>query len=285
VAGLKIKKIQKIVKARPTSDGAGVKLRRVFGYNEIPDFDPFLLFDHFGSDKPEDYMAGFPWHPHRGIETVTYMLKGSVEHGDSMGNAGVIETGDVQWMTAGNGIIHQEMPQGGTDGMSGFQLWVNLPASEKMMDPRYREVKLKEIPEVYLKNGIKVKVLAGKFMDATGPVQDLIVECNYFDISLKKGSVFKYNVVDNKKVVIYVYEGSIFMPEEEKEVESHHAVILGEGNLVEIAGKSDAKVLLFSGEPINEPIHWGGPIVMSTKEDLKQAFDDYNNGTFIKNMK
>jgi hypothetical protein len=282
VAGLKIKKIQKIVKARPTSDGAGVKLRRVFGYNEIPDFDPFLLFDHFGSDKPEDYMAGFPWHPHRGIETVTYMLKGSVEHGDSMGNAGIIKTGDVQWMTAGNGIIHQEMPQGGTDGMAGFQLWVNLPASEKMMDPRYREVKSKEIPEVYLKNGIKVKVLAGKFMDATGPVQDLIVECNYFDISLKKGAVFKYNVVDNKKVVIYVYEGSIFMPEEEKEVESHHAVILGEGNLVEIAGKSDAKVLLFSGEPINEPIHWGGPIVMSTKEDLRQAFDDYNNGTFIR---
>lgn len=279
---MKIKKIQKIVKARPTSDGAGVKLRRVFGYNEIPDFDPFLLFDHFGSDKPEDYMAGFPWHPHRGIETVTYMLKGSVEHGDSMGNAGIIKTGDVQWMTAGNGIIHQEMPQGGTDGMAGFQLWVNLPASEKMMDPRYREVKSKEIPEVYLKNGIKVKVLAGKFMDATGPVQDLIVECNYFDISLKKGAVFKYNVVDNKKVVIYVYEGSIFMPEEEKEVESHHAVILGEGNLVEIAGKSDAKVLLFSGEPINEPIHWGGPIVMSTKEDLRQAFDDYNNGTFIR---
>jgi hypothetical protein len=282
VAGLKIKKIQKIVKARPTSDGAGVKLKRVFGYNEIPDFDPFLLFDHFGSDKPEDYMAGFPWHPHRGIETVTYMLKGSVEHGDSMGNAGIIETGDVQWMTAGNGIIHQEMPQGGTDGMAGFQLWVNLPASEKMMDPRYREVKSKEIPEVYLKNGIKVKVLAGKFMDATGPVQDLIVECNYFDISLKKGSVFKYNVVDNKKVVIYVYEGSIFLPEDEKEVESYNAVILGEGNLVEIAGKSDAKLLLFSGEPINEPIHWGGPIVMSTKEDLRQAFDDYNNGTFIR---
>jgi redox-sensitive bicupin YhaK (pirin superfamily) len=282
VAGLKIKKIQKIVKARPTSDGAGVKLKRVFGYNEIPDFDPFLLFDHFGSDKPEDYMAGFPWHPHRGIETVTYMLKGSVEHGDSMGNAGIIETGDVQWMTAGNGIIHQEMPQGGTDGMAGFQLWVNLPASEKMMNPRYREVKSKEIPEVYLKNGIKVKVLAGKFMDATGPVQDLIVECNYFDISLKKGSVFKYNVVDNKKVVIYVYEGSIFLPEDEKEVESYNAVILGEGNLVEIAGKSDAKLLLFSGEPINEPIHWGGPIVMSTKEDLRQAFDDYNNGTFIR---
>ncbi|MDP3387833.1 MAG: pirin family protein [Eubacteriales bacterium] len=279
---MKIKKILRIVKARPTSDGAGVKLRRVFGYNEIPDFDPFLLFDHFGSDNPDDYMAGFPWHPHRGIETVTYMLKGSVEHGDSMGNAGIIETGDVQWMTAGNGIIHQEMPQGGTDGMAGFQLWVNLPASEKMMDPRYREVKSKEIPEVYLKNGIMVKVLAGKFMDATGPVQDLIVECNYFDVSLKKGSVFKYNVIDNKKVILYVYEGSIFMPEDEKEVESHHAVILGEGNLVEIAGKSDAKVLLFSGEPINEPIHWGGPIVMSTKEDLRQAFDDYNNGTFIR---
>lgn len=282
MAGLKTKKIQKIVKARPTSDGAGVKLRRVFGYNEIPDFDPFLLFDHFGSDNPEDYMAGFPWHPHRGIETVTYMLKGAVEHGDSMGNSGIIESGDIQWMTAGNGIIHQEMPQGDSDGMSGFQLWVNLPATDKMMDPRYREVKSKEIPEVYLKNGIMVKVIAGKFMDATGPVQDLIVECNYFDISLKKGSVFQYSVIDNKKVILYVYEGSIFMPEDEKEVESYHAVILGEGNVVEIAGKSDAKVLLFSGEPINEPIHWGGPIVMSTKEDLRQAFDDYNNGTFIR---
>ncbi|HBH13237.1 MAG: Pirin domain protein [Clostridiales bacterium 38_11] len=278
---MKIKKIKRIVKAQPTLDGAGVKLRRVFGYNEIPDFDPFLLLDHFGSDNPDDYMAGFPWHPHRGIETVTYMLKGSVEHGDSMGNAGIIKTGDIQWMTAGNGIIHQEMPQGGSDGMAGFQLWVNLPTSEKMMDPRYREVKSKEIPEVYLKNGIMVKVLAGKYMEATGPVQDLIVECDFFDISLKKGTVFKYNV-DDKKVILYVYQGSIFIPEDEKEIECFHAVILGEGNLVEIAGKSDAKVLLFSSEPINEPIHWGGPIVMSTAEDLRQAFDDYNNGTFIR---
>jgi hypothetical protein len=273
--------MKRMVKAQSTSDGAGVKLKRVFGHHELPDFDPFLLFDHFGSKEAKDYMAGFPWHPHRGIETVTYMLKGSVEHGDSMGNEGVIFEGDVQWMTAGGGVIHQEMPQESPGGMEGFQLWVNLPEKQKMMKPRYREIKAKEIPEVYLKSGIKVKVIAGKFMDTTGPVQELVVPCDYFDISLQAGSIFRHGIKEDKKVVVYVYRGNIFLPEDETEVGPGNAVILDEGNEVEIAGKSDASFLLFAGKPLNEPIHWGGPIVMSSKEDLNKAFEDYNKGTFI----
>ena len=282
---MKTSKIKQIVKARPTTDGAGVKLRRVFGYHQIPDFDPFLLLDHFGSNNPDEYMPGFPWHPHRGIETVTYMLKGKVDHGDSMGNRGTISEGDVQWMTAGGGIIHQEMPQNSEIGMEGFQIWVNLPSADKMMNPRYREIKAKDIPEVYLKNGIKVKVIAGSFMDAVGPVQELVVPCQYLDISLNQGAVFKYTVKNNQKVVMYIYEGNCFLPADEQEVTPYHAVLFNTGGMIEIAGKSDCKVLLFSGEPINEPIHWGGPIVMSTKEDLSKAFDDYEKGDFVKPAK
>jgi redox-sensitive bicupin YhaK (pirin superfamily) len=279
---MKTKKVVKKLEARPATDGAGVKLRRVFGYHELPEFDPFLMLDHFGSDDPDEYMAGFPWHPHRGIETVTYMLKGSIEHGDSMGNSGIIKEGDVQWMTAGGGIIHQEMPKNSPEGLEGFQLWVNLPAKDKMMNPRYREIKSSEIPEVYVKDEISVKVIAGRYMESEGPVKDLIVDCKYLDINFKQNSIFTYNIPENKKTVIYVYAGEINVPEEILTISKYWTVILDKGNIVEVKGKKGTGILLFSGEPIKEEIFWGGPIVMSTKKDLQKAFEDYNNGTFVK---
>ena len=279
-----IRKIYKILKSRPTMEGAGVHLNRVFGYHEVPLLDPFLLLDDFHSDNPDDYIAGFPWHPHRGIETVTYMMEGKVEHGDSIGNAGVIESGDCQWMTAGSGIIHQEMPKdvGGT--MWGFQLWVNLPASEKMIKPRYQEIKANTVPEVLLGDGIKVRVVAGEVGGVKGPVQDIVVDPEYLDVTMPSNTEFIRGFKPGYKVFAYLILGSgAFEPEPRKLLEKDHLVVFGDGDEVRIkAGEKGARFLLISGKPLNEPVAWYGPIVMNTQEELDTAFREYRKGTFIK---
>ena len=204
----KARKIKKVWKSKPTLEGAGVHLKRSFGFHEVPELDPFLLLDDFHSDNPKDYLPGFPWHPHRGIETITYVLHGKVEHGDSMGNKGTISSGDVQWMTAGSGIIHKEMPKGSKDGlMWGFQLWANLPRSQKMMDPRYRDVKSNQIPEVALDYGTKVKIICGKVSGVSGPVKDIIIDPEYLDVSMPPGTTFVHPVKSGHTLFAYVIEG------------------------------------------------------------------------------
>jgi redox-sensitive bicupin YhaK (pirin superfamily) len=279
-----IRNIDKILKSRPTIEGAGVHLDRVFGYHEVPLLDPFLLLDDFHSDNPDDYIAGFPWHPHRGIETVTYMMEGKVEHGDSMGNEGVIESGDCQWMTAGSGIIHQEMPKAMEGMMAGFQLWVNLPASQKMMTPRYQEIKASTVPEVLLGDGIKVRVVCGDVGGVKGPVTDIVVDPEYLDVSMPPTTEFIRGFKPGYKVFAYVILGSgYFEPESKKSLEKEHLVIYKDGDEVRIkAGDEGARFLLISGKPLNQPVAWYGPIVMNTQEELDQAFREYREGTFIK---
>ena len=278
------RKIDKILKGKPTLEGAGVHLKRAFGYNEVPELDPFLLLDDFHSDTPADYIAGFPWHPHRGIETVTYMLEGMVEHGDSMGNKGVILPGDVQWMTAGSGIIHQEMPKGDNGHMWGFQLWVNLPSAHKMMEPRYREVKKEQIPEVAMDKNVKIRVISGEFENTKGPVRDIVVDPEYLDITIAKDSEFEHNIRRGYKAFAYVIEGSgYFDTDKEKSIGIEHLVIFKDGDKVKITtGDKSLRLLLVSGKPIGEPVAWAGPIVMNTQEELDIAFEEYRTGTFIK---
>ncbi len=280
-----IRKIKQILKSKPTLEGAGVKLKRVFGYYEKPLLDPFLLLDHFGSPNPEDYIAGFPWHPHRGIETVTYMLAGEVEHGDSLGNRGIIYSGDVQWMTAGNGIIHQEMPRRFEGNMQGFQLWVNLPKSHKMMDPRYRDVRSETIPEFSPHPNVKIKIIAGQLHGTKGPVQDLVVDTEYFDVAIAPNTEFEINTRADYKTFAFVFEGSgYFDPDSKNAVLADHLVVFDQGDSVKIRTAADPVRFLFvSGKPLNEPIAWRGPIVMNTDEELMVAFQEYRNGTFIKN--
>lgn len=279
-----IRKITKVLQSKPTLEGAGVKLKRVFGYYEMPLLDPFLLLDNFGSDKIEDYIAGFPWHPHRGIETVTYMLAGEVEHGDSLGNKGVIYSGDVQWMTAGSGIVHQEMPRRFDGEMRGFQLWVNLPKSHKMMDPRYRDVKRETIPEFSPNPNVKIKIIAGQMNGTTGPVQDLVVDTEYFDIAISPNSEFEISTKNGYKAFAFVFEGSGYFDDEKKQkIEADHLAIFDDGNRVKVSTEADPVRFLFvSGKPLNEPIAWRGPIVMNSDEELMVAFQEYRNGTFIK---
>lgn len=276
--------IEKISKSKPTIEGAGVHLKRAFGYYEVPLLDPFLLLDDFHSDNPADYIAGFPWHPHRGIETVTYMLEGRVEHGDSMGNKGVIFPGDVQWMTAGNGIIHQEMPKGDNGNMWGFQLWVNLPSSHKMMGPRYREVKNEQIPEVSIGENVKIRVISGEIGNTKGPVRDIIVDPEYLDITLAPGAEFEHNIKKGYRALAYVIEGSgYFDPDKRKSIDIEHLVIFKDGDTVKISTDDKRlRFLLVSGKPLGEPVAWYGPIVMNTQEELDIAFKEYRNGTFIK---
>jgi len=301
----KIRKIKKILKSKPTIEGAGVHLKRAFGYYQVPLLDPFLMLDDFHSDKPADYIKGFPWHPHRGIETITYMLNGEVEHGDSMGNKGVIHAGDVQWMTAGSGIIHQEMPKGRKDGlMWGFQLWANLPASRKMMEPRYREVKKEMIPEVTDDKGTKIKIICGVVNGTAGPVKDIVTEPEYLDITVQPGSIFMRKVKTGHTVFAYVIEGEGYFDKEHDpyayEVTGanyfdlnrnsliHHEslVIFDESGDVSVStGEKPVRFLLISGKPIGEPVAWYGPIVMNTQEELRTAFEEYENGTFIKHKK
>lgn len=279
-----VRKIKTILKSHPTIEGAGVHLKRVFGYHQVPDLDPFLLLDHFGSDNPRDYLLGFPWHPHRGIETVTYMLDGAVEHGDSIGNSGVIKSGDVQWMTAGSGIIHQEMPKQYTGLMTGFQLWVNLPAKGKMMNPRYRDVQADTIPVVTLDSGIKVKVISGELEGTKGPVKDLVIDTEYLDVSMPPKSVFERSFEKDYRVFAYVIEGDgYFEYGSSNLVDSQHLVLFDDGDDINIkAGEKALRFLLISGRPLDEPVAWYGPIVMNTQKELDLAFEEYRNGTFIK---
>lgn len=278
-----IRKIDTTLKNHPVLEGAGVRLNRVFGYPRKGFLDPFLLLDHFGSDDPVDYMAGFPWHPHRGIETVTYMLSGEMDHGDSMGNQGKIKSGDIQWMTAGSGIIHQEMPQEFEGRLNGFQLWVNLPAKDKMMDPRYQDIKAKDIPEIDWE-GTRVRIAAGIFKGKEGPVKDIVAKPTFLDFSVPKGIEQTIRINKNHTVFVYVYEGSgFFGTKKEKKVRAGTMAKLIDGDQVFFATESDTmKFLLVAGQPLNEPIEWRGPIVMNTKEELYQAFTDYHEGTFIK---
>ncbi len=281
-----IRKIKKIYESKPMVEGAGVNLNRVFGFNEPEMFDPFLLLDDFRSDDPADYMKGFPWHPHRGIETITYVLAGNVEHSDSLGNKGVIGPGDVQWMTAGSGIIHQELPEGDDKGrMHGFQLWANLPAVDKMMDPRYREFSSEEIPELKLEKGVAVRVIAGKIEGTEGPVKDVIIDPEFLDVSAPGGVEWHHPVKRGHTVFAYVIEGEGYL-ESNREVLFRNGMLalFDEGDEVEATAKSkDFRFLLLSGKPLKEPIAWNGPIVMNTKEELRTAFEEYYNETFIKN--
>lgn len=276
--------VDKIIRSKAVTEGAGVHLKRAFGSSDVPVFDPFLLLDDFHSSDPKDYIAGFPWHPHRGIETVTYMLNGSIEHGDSLGNKGVISSGDVQWMTAGSGIVHQEMPEEYKGFMQGFQLWVNLPASEKMMAPRYREITKDEISSVELSDGVIAKIIAGEIDGVRGPVQDIVVEISYFDISMGPGKYFEFNIPAGFKAFAYIYNGAGRMDSAGGDLLNKDTlVVYGDGDVIQVtAGNEQLSFLLISGEPIGEPIAWGGPIVMNTQEELDLAFREYREGTFIK---
>jgi redox-sensitive bicupin YhaK (pirin superfamily) len=276
--------IAMLLTGKPTMEGAGVRLNRVFGFPEVPRFDPFLLLDDFGSDKPDDYIAGFPWHPHRGIETVTYMLSGEVEHGDSLGNEGVIGAGDVQWMTAGSGIIHQEMPQRADDHLRGLQLWTNLPASEKMMEPRYRDVPADTIPEVSPHDGLKIKIIAGEVFGVKGPVQDEVVEPEYLDLTLEPGADLQHPTAVGHTVFVYAINGRGKVgPNGTHELGRGQLALFADGDSV-LARAADVpfRFLLVSGKPLGEPIAWSGPIVMNTREELATAFREYREGTFIK---
>lgn len=265
-----------------TLEGAGVRLKRVLGNDSNSTLDPFLLLDHFGSDDPKDYVKGFPWHPHRGMETVTYMWAGQVEHGDSLGNKGVIKSGDVQWMTAGSGIIHQEMPRKYDGLMQGFQLWVNLPAKNKMIDPKYRGIEKDQIPTV-LRDGLKIKIIAGTANGTQGPVRDLSIAIEYFDVELGTQRTFEHTTSRKQTVFAYVVEGAIQVMN--KPVTAGQCAVFGEGDSVAINSKEGARFLFVSGEPLNEPVAWRGPIVMNTEEELDDAFKELELGTFIKTKK
>lgn len=294
--------VQKVWKSNPTIEGAGVRLRRAFGFNEVPQLDPFLLLDDFHSENPDDYKRGFPWHPHRGMETITYVLDGDVEHGDSLGNRGVISPDDVQWMTAGSGIIHQEMPKGDSKGrMWGFQLWSNLPARQKMMDPRYREVKQAAIPQVKTPDGATVRVICGEVAGVQGPVREIVTEPEYLDVSVPVGRTFTHATKPGHTVLAYVIEGEgYFDPGRdpfareaagENYFDMTPSCTCGEGTLV-LYGPGDSIVvstekrpvrfLLVAGKPLKEPVAWYGPIVMNTREELRTAFREYEQGTFVK---
>ena len=281
----KIRKIHKVLNSKPTLEGAGVHLNRVFGFSEVPLFDPFLLLDDFRSDDPDHYLKGFPWHPHRGIETITYVLKGDVEHGDSLGNKGIISSGDVQWMTAGSGIIHQEMPKGDENGaMYGFQLWANLPSSKKMMDPRYRDVTSEQIPEVKLPNDTTIKIIAGEVSGIKGPVQDIVIDPEYIDVTVPPNSEFRHPTKQGHTVFAYVIEGTAcYDIQRDPYISNGSIVLFSDGEEISVfTEEHKVRFLLISGRPINEPVAWRGPIVMNTREELRTAFEEYDEGTFIK---
>jgi len=280
----KIREIAEVLAARPTIEGAGVHLRRAFGGAEVPRLDPFLLLDDFRSENPADYIAGFPWHPHRGIETVTYMLDGRVEHEDSIGNKGIIGQGDVQWMTSGSGIIHQEMPKIDRHKMGGFQLWVNLPKTDKMMDPRYQEVKSGKIPEVAPIHGVHMRVVAGEVQGVRGPVGDIATDPEYLDVRVDARTDFVHRVKPGYTVFAYLVEGRASFDEDVSDVvEDGHLVIFQNGEAVRVKTRDDpTRFLLVSGKPLHEPIAWWGPIVMNNRKEIELAVEEFQNGTFIK---
>lgn len=290
-------------RAAPTMEGAGVRLHRAFGFQDPTELDPFLLFDDFRGDRPDDYMRGFPWHPHRGIETITYVLAGTVDHGDSLGNEGKLGAGDVQWMTAGSGILHQEMPKGNIVGqMHGFQLWANLPSSLKMTAPRYQDVKSKDIPVIIDDDGTKVKVVVGEFWGKRGPVDGIAADPQYLDISVPPGVTKTIKIDTYRRAFAYVFSGAgqfvdASKPQGvllEKEVMGEEVNIrdmsgnrtlirFGTGDEIKVqAGPEGIRFLLISGAPLEEPVAWHGPIVMNTKDEIQQAIRDLRNGTFIK---
>jgi redox-sensitive bicupin YhaK (pirin superfamily) len=297
-----IRSIQGVWQSRPTIEGAGVHLRRAFGNSQEPDMDPFLLLDDFHSADPDEYLPGFPWHPHRGIETITYVLHGDVEHGDSMGNKGVIASGDVQWMTAGSGIIHQEMPKGDETGlMWGFQLWANLPASHKMMDPRYQGIQSGQIPLVKVDGDVQVRILCGQIDGVRGPVQDVVIDPEYLDITIPPHRAFTHPTRPGHKVFAYVVEGWAYfdqgrdafafdvVPENwfdlhrDCRIGPQHLVLYGPGQQIIVSTQNQpVRFLLVAGKPIGEPVAWYGPIVMNTQEELRIAFDEFRKGTFVK---
>lgn len=278
------RKIITVLQSVPTLEGAGVHLKRAFGYNQTPHFDPFLLLDDFHSDNPADYIAGFPWHPHRGIETITYILEGRVEHGDSMGNQGVIADGDVQWMTAGSGIIHQELPQKTASGrMWGFQLWANLPASQKMMAPRYREIKAAEIPQVTLASGATVRIISGEVAGVSGPVREIVIDPLLIDVTLPGDKEFILPVKEGYTLFAYLLSGSGAFDSDGQLFGAENVLLFAhEGTELRVAAATDLRFLLCAGKPLKEPIAWRGPIVMNSDAELRTAFAEYQQGTFIK---
>lgn len=277
-----LRKVATLSRSTPVLEGAGVRLHRAVGNGDEYEFDPFLLLDDIHSSNPSDYIAGFPWHPHRGIETVTYVLRGTVEHGDSIGNRGAINSGDVQWMTAGSGIVHQEMPQRFSGDFRGLQLWVNLPASHKMMAPRYRGLTADEIPACTAENGTVVRVIAGSYGGCVGPAKDLIRSPTYFDIELQPGEVFTHPFPRGHTVFAYVLDGKGAFGEGTP-VAYENVCLFGDGEIFRAEAGSDIlRFFLFSGEPLREPIAWRGPIVMNTAEELYTAFEELREGTFIK---
>lgn len=276
-----IREVQRLLTGQPMSEGAGVRLRRAFA-GASPNLDPFLLFDDFSSHREEDYIAGFPWHPHRGMETVTYILSGEVEHKDSIGNAGSITAGDVQWMSAGSGIIHQEMPQKRTDGICGFQLWVNLPKSAKMESPKYRDIAASSIPETVV-SGAHIKIIAGGFEDVSGAVSDIAGAPSYLDVSLEKRATFEYPVRTDNTVLLYILDGQITVGTKREAAVAGTMVVTEHGDTVHVESPDgSSRFLLLSGTPLNESVAWHGPIVMNTQEELLQAFSELKTDTFIK---
>lgn len=274
--------VERVSNSQFTIEGAGVRLKRAFGYYH-PSLDPFLLLDDFHSSNPHDYMAGFPWHPHRGIETVTYMVRGNVDHGDSLGNSGTISSGDIQWMTAGGGIVHQEMPRPYTGDFQGFQLWINLPSSSKMMRPRYRGLTKPEIPVASPAKGVDMKVFAGRVGRTSGPVSDLVVEAEYVDVEMKPFAELEHTVKSDRNVFAYVRDGDgSFGPMAGYTFGPESMLVFGPGDtIVTRASKNGLKFLLVSGKPIREPVAWRGPIVMNTEQELDQAYQEYYEGTFL----
>jgi redox-sensitive bicupin YhaK (pirin superfamily) len=298
---MSIRPVKRIIESVPTLEGAGVKLRRAFGFGETDETDPFLLFDDFRNERPADYIAGFPWHPHRGIETITYVLAGTVFHGDSLGNSGQLGAGDIQWMTAGRGILHQEMPQGDPNGrMHGFQLWANLPSSLKMTAPRYQDVGAKDIPEITDDDGTKVRVVCGSFWGKQGPVDGVAADPTYLDVWVPPGKKKTLAVDSRRNAFAYVFDGSGsfrdasppqgVLTDQPGPVENivrektgnRSLVLFDRGDEVTVhAGEEGIRFLLVSGTPIEEPVAWYGPIVMNTKDELRQAYAELQAGTFI----
>ncbi len=298
---MSIRPIKSIIQSQPTIEGAGVKLRRAFGFGNTAEFDPFLLLDDFRNDNPQDYRAGFPWHPHRGIETITYVLNGAVEHGDSLGNRGTLGAGDVQWMTAGSGILHQEMPQGDERGrMHGFQLWANLPASLKMTDPRYQDIVGRDIPEVVDDDGTRVRVICGSFWGKTGPVEGVAADPRYLDVWVPPRLRKTLPVESSRHAFAYVFEGSGSFRDASApravrtewvgdasgtpELTGNRSLVLFDtGDEITVqAGDAGIRFLLVSGRPIAEPVAWRGPIVMNTEAELRRAYAELQDGSFIK---
>jgi len=298
---MSIRPVKNVTSAKPTIEGAGVRLHRAFGFGDPSEHDPFLLLDDFRNDKPEDYLQGFPWHPHRGIETITYVLAGTVAHGDSLGNEGKLGAGDVQWMTAGSGIVHQEMPTGAADGrMDGFQLWANLPSSLKMTAPRYQDVHANEVPEVIDDDGTSVRVVCGEFWGKTGPVDGVAADPRFLDVSVPPGLRRRLSVATSNTAFAYVFEGSgnfkdASAPQAVRtetggveryvdpgELGNRSLVLFDSGDEIVVqAGEKGTRFLFVSGKPIEEPVAWRGPIVMNTDEELRQAYQELRDGTFI----